>query len=194
MNREQLIEKIASYIPCNEQEIKDKDLILDFLRKNEDAFLRSNLLGHMTASCFIVNEKMDKALFCYHKIYQSWSWLGGHADGDIDLLHVALKEAKEEAGIRSVRPFSDDILSLESLCVDGHRKNGAYVSSHLHFNVTYLLVGDEKEKLVVNEKENSSLAWFALDEIMTRSTEPWFVKNIYPKLIEKVKKIKAAEA
>lgn len=191
MKKQQLIEKIISYHPYNEQEEKDKKLILDFLNKNEDAFLRSNRIGHMTASCFIVNETMDKALFCYHKIYQSWSWLGGHADGGIDLLHVALKEAKEEAGISSVRPYSEEILSLESLCVDGHKKNGEYVSSHLHFNVTYLLVADEKEKLIINEKENSSLAWFDLDEILVRSSEPWFVKNIYPKLIEKVKKIKA---
>ncbi len=193
MDKIQLIEKIESYIPYNEQETKDKELILDFIQKNEDAFLRSNFLGHMTASCFIVNEKMDKALFCYHKIYQSWSWLGGHADGDTNLLHVALKEAKEESGIQSIRPFSEEIFSLESLCVDGHRKNGTYVSSHLHFNVTYLLVGEEEERLVVNENENSSLAWFALDEILSRSTEPWFVKNIYPKLIEKVKKIKAKD-
>ncbi len=194
MTRQQLLEQITSYDPYNEQEEKDKKLILDFLMKNEDAFLRSNFLGHMTASCFIVNETMDKALFCYHKIYQSWSWLGGHADGDVDLLHVAVKEAKEEAGIDTVRPYSEEILSLESLCVNGHKKNGEYVSSHLHFNVTYLLVADDKEKLIINEKENSSLAWFGLDEILVRSSEPWFIKHIYPKLIEKVRMIKAKES
>ena len=33
----------------------------------------------------------------YHNIYNSWSWLGGHADGETDLLAVALREVKEEA-------------------------------------------------------------------------------------------------
>ena len=67
----------------------------------------------------------------YHNIYHSWSWLGGHADGETDLLSVAIQEVKEEAGISKVYPVSEEIFSLESLTVDGHVKKGKYVSSHL---------------------------------------------------------------
>ena len=131
-----IVEEIKKYRPCNEQEQRDKAVILAFLENNEDAFLRSNLLAHMTASSWIVNPERTKTLMVYHNIYDSWSWTGGHADGETDLLAVALREAREETGIAHVRPVSPEIFSLEVLTVDGHEKRGAYVPSHLHMNVT----------------------------------------------------------
>ena len=122
----------------------------------------------------------------YHNIYDSWSWLGGHADGEEDLLSVAMKEAREEAGIRNVRPVSDEIFSLEVLTVDGHVKRDRYVSSHLHLNVTYLLEADEEEGLHVREGENSGVQWFGLDEAVQASSEPWFREHIYSKLNTKL--------
>ena len=90
-----IVEEIKKYRPCNEQEQRDQAVILDFLAKNGDAFLRSNLLAHMTASSWIVNPERTKTLMVYHNIYDSWSWTGGHADGETDLLAVALREARE---------------------------------------------------------------------------------------------------
>ncbi len=60
----------------------------------------------------------------YHKIYDSWAWTGGHSDGDSDLLYVAIKEAKEETGIKNVIPISENIYSLELTNVIGHEKRG----------------------------------------------------------------------
>ena len=68
----------------------------------------------------------------YHKLYDSWAWLGGHADGDRDLLAVALREVREESGLTDVRPVSEQIYSLEILSVDGHEKWGRYVSCLLY--------------------------------------------------------------
>ena len=180
-------EAIRSYIPFNEQEEADKALILDFLSKNGDAFYRSNLVAHMTASAWVVNPARDRVLMVYHKIYDSWSWTGGHADGDEDLAHVALREVKEETGVKSARLLSGDIFSLESLTVDGHEKHGAYVPSHLHLNVTYLLEADDRDGLTVCEEENSGVRWFGLDEALLASSEPWFVARIYRKLNEKLR-------
>ena len=84
---------------------------------------------------------MTRFLMAYHNIYDSWAWTGGHADGEADFLKVAIREAMEETGITRVTPVTEDIFSLEVLTVDGHEKKGAYVSSHLHLNVTYLLEG-----------------------------------------------------
>ena len=179
-------EAIQSYIPFNEQEAADKALILDFLAKNSDAFYRTNPIAHMTASAWVVNPARDRVLMVYHRIYDSWSWTGGHADGDEDLARVALREVREETGVRSARLLSGDIFSLESLTVDGHEKHGAYVSSHLHLNVTYLLEADDTDPLTVCEEENSGVRWFGLDEALTASTEPWFVSRIYRKLNEKL--------
>lgn len=178
---------IARYAPFNEQEERDKAVILDFMDRHGDAFLRSNLTAHMTASAWVVNAARDRVLMVYHKIYDSWSWTGGHADGDEDLAAVALREVKEETGVRSARLLSDEIFSLESLTVDGHEKNGAYVSSHLHLNVSYLLEADDLDPLTVCEAENSGVRWFTLDGALKASTEPWFVKRIYGKLNEKLR-------
>ena len=173
---------IAAYVPRCEQEEKDRAFILAFLERNPDAFFRSNPVAHMTASAWVVNPARDRVLMVYHKIYDSWSWTGGHADGDEDLPAVALREVREETGVQSARLVSDEILSLEVLTVDGHEKRGEYVSSHLHLNVTYLIEADEHDALTVCEEENSGVRWFTPDQALAASTEPWFVERIYKKL------------
>lgn len=187
ITRKKLIEKIENYKPFNEQEERDKPLILDWIRNNENAFTRENTIAHITASAWVVNKDRSNVLMVYHNIYNSWSWLGGHADGETDLLSVALREVREEAGISNVQPVSEEIFSLEALTVDGHIKKGKYVSSHLHLNITYLVEADSDEALFVKPDENSGVAWFTPEEALKKSTEPWFVANVYSKLIKKAK-------
>ena len=187
--RAELIRQLTVYEPYNEQEAADKSLILENLLCCEKIFSRENRQAHMTASAWVVNRERSRVLMAYHKIYQSWSWLGGHADGEADLLAVALREVSEESGLRPahVRPAepAGGIFSVEVLTVDGHEKRGAYVSSHLHLNVTYLLEADEEESLHEKADENSGVAWFTPEEALAASTEPWFVERIYRKLNEK---------
>lgn len=150
-------------------------------------FLRGRTGWHISpASAWLVNQAHDKVLMIYHNIYHSWAWTGGHADGDQDLLHVALKEAREETGITNLKPVSEGIFSLEMLTVDGHVKRGEYVSSHLHANVTYLLEADETDTLHIKPDENSGVRWFALDEALKACSEPWMAEHIYKKLNEKL--------
>lgn len=183
-----LIQQIEQYQPANEQEKQDKAFILHCLKYQENIFSRDNPLVHMTASAWVVNEARTRVLMVYHNIYNSWSWMGGHADDEEDLLAVALREVQEESGICQVRPVTEDIYSLEVLTVDGHVKHGKYVSSHLHLNVTYLLEASEEESLHMKPDENSGVAWFDLEEAVEVSSEPWFQKWIYPKLRDKVMK------
>ena len=157
---ETLIQQLERYKPWNEQEERDRLLILQCLREQKDIFTRSNRLAHMTASAWVVNPDRSRVLMAYHNIYHSWSWLGGHADGETDLLSVAIREVQEESGICHVRPVSEEIFSVESLTVDGHVKRGEYVSSHLHLNVTYLLEASDEESLSIKKDENSGVAWF----------------------------------
>ena len=181
-----LIDDLKRYQPYNEHEEKDKALILECLENNEKVFTRDSVTAHMTVSAWVVNKSRDKVLMAYHNIYDSWAWLGGHADGETDLLKVAVKEAMEESGVKNVTPVTEDIYSVEVLTVDGHIKRGEYVSSHLHLNVTYLLEADEDEVLTVKPDENSGIAWLTFDEVMKKSSEPWFCENIYSKLIKKL--------
>ncbi|WP_276854870.1 NUDIX hydrolase [Enterocloster lavalensis] len=188
---DEMIQKIREYKPFNEQEERDREVLLRLLSGAEDVYSRENLKAHMTASAWVVNEARDKVLMAYHNIYHSWSWLGGHADGERDLLAVALREVGEESGVIHVRPLSEEIFSLEILTVDGHEKRGKYVPSHLHLNLTYLLEAREGDALSLKADENSGVAWFGLEEAVKASTEPWFKERVYGKLNEKLRRWRA---
>lgn len=184
----QLLEQLKSYQPYNEQETHDKAVMLRLMadENQPDLFTRENAMAHFTASAWLINKEHTKVLMIYHNLYDSWAWTGGHADGERNLLAVAIKEAKEETGVQTITPVSEEIFSIEILTVDGHVKRGKYVPSHLHLNVTYLLEADEVEVLRVKPDENSGVAWFSLEEALEKSTEPWMIRWIYSKLNEKL--------
>lgn len=122
VNTDKLKENLEKFVPYNEQEETDKRIMLKYLKDFDDVLTRQNEYGHFTSSSFILNKERTKLLMIYHKIYNSWAWTGGHSDGDNDLLYVAMKEAKEETGIKNVRPISEDIYSIEIVTVDGHKR------------------------------------------------------------------------
>ena len=180
--------QIERFIPQNEQEECDKDLMLEFINTFDDVLTRENRIGHFTSSSWIVNKERTKVLMIYHNIYDSWAWTGGHCDGDSDLLHVALKEAKEETGLKKIKVLKPDMASLEILTVDGHVKRGKYVCSHVHLNCTFLLEADEEELLRIKPDENNGVKWFYLDEAIEATSETK-MKEIYKKLNERAKKM-----
>ena len=179
------IETIKNYKTCCEQEEKDKEIFIKCFDAFDDILTRDNGIAHITSSAFVVNKKRDKVLMVYHNIFKAWSWTGGHADGDDDLLHVAKKEVKEETGVKNIKPVSDDIISLDIIPVKGHIRKGKFVSPHLHLSVAYLLEADENEELVIKPDENSGVQWIPLSKIDTFSNEPHMMK-IYNKVISKI--------
>ena len=182
-----LIKQIENYTPFNEQEIRDKAQILAFLRTGDDFLTRENTVAHLTASAWVVSPDRRHVIMVYHNLYHSWAWMGGHADGNADLLQVAQKEVMEECGLQELTVVSPEILSLEVLCVDGHEKKGKYLSSHLHLNVTYLFEADPAQPLRIKPDENSGVGWVKVEDIPVKSTEPWFCQRIYSKLCQKSK-------
>lgn len=178
-----LLEQLERYEPYNEQEARDRALLLRALREEADVFTRENDRMHMTASAWVTNEAHDRVLMAYHNIYDSWAWLGGHADGEEDLLAVALREANEESGIRAV-PVSRDIFSLEILHVAPHVKRGKFVCAHLHLNATYLLEADDQAPIRCKPDENSAVRWLDTAEVLAAVSEPAMLP-VYRKLMEK---------
>ena len=178
-----LEKQLEEYQPYNEQEEKDLALIQKLLAQEPDIFDRSCLFAHMTASAWVVNREKTKVLMAYHNIYQSWAWLGGHADGEADLLSVALREANEESGVLAA-PVSPDIFSLEILHVAPHVKRGKFVCAHLHLNATYLLEADDKSPIRCKPDENSAVRWLSVQDVLPSVSEP-AMRPVYQKLMEK---------
>ena len=126
-------------------------------------------------------------MFVYHRIYDSWSWVGGHADGETDLASVAKREATEETGLKRLRLLTPDVFSIELLPVAAHRRRGVFVPEHLHYNVTYLFSADPADALTGNPEENSGARWFLFDDAFAASSEKQMVDAVYKKLAEKTR-------
>ena len=179
--------QIEDFKPFNTQEKVGKKTILEYIDLIGDGILdRSSKLAHLTSSGFIMNRELTKTLMIHHNIYDSWGWTGGHADGDRDLLEVAIKEATEETGISRIAPLTEEMITLDIIPVPAHIKRGEYVNVHLHLNVTYVLIASEDEALTIKEDENSGVKWISLEDFEKEVDEPEMIP-IYKKIIEKAK-------
>ncbi|WP_430886487.1 NUDIX hydrolase [Fusibacter sp. JL216-2] len=181
-------QEIKSFTPANEQEANDKRVILNYIDHFKSNILtRENEIAHMTSSGLILNKSLDKILMIHHNIYQTWAWTGGHADGESDMLKTALKEAKEETGLKDIVPFRRKLASIDILPVYGHMKRGRYVSAHLHLNTSYALIASETEVPVVNVEETSGVQWVPVNDLSSFSNEPYLI-DVYMKIVQWARK------
>ena len=186
INVDNLKNNIENFIPYNEQEEVDKKIMLNYIKDFDDVLTRKNIFGHFCSSAFVVNKNRSKVLMIYHNIYNSWAWPGGHADGESDLLGVAMREVMEETGIKNLKPLSKDFYAIDVLPVKSHIKRGKFVSSHIHLNATYIFEADENEELLIKEDENSGVNWIDIDKMVSSSSED-HMKKVYAKLVDKLK-------
>ena len=182
------IEMLKKYIPYNEQEKEDTALIVKAEEIFGDILTRENQFCHLTSSAFVINKEHTKVLCIYHNIYKSWSWVGGHADGDDDMLYVAQKETKEETSLERFNVLSEMPISVEILPVKSHVRKGKYVPAHQHLNITYLFEADENDAIHILEDENSNIGWLTFDELISKSDEPYMIP-VYEKIVEKIKQL-----
>ena len=185
MNKK-LYQQIFEYVPYNDREFNDRNVMLDYIKNNKDVLTRNNKICHMTVSAWIVNKDRTKVLMIFHNIYDSWSYIGGHADGEEDLLCVIKKEIEEESGLKHAKLLTDKIYGLNILTSSNHVKKGNIVNSHLHFNVEYLFEADAEEMLRIKEDENSGVKWININEVEKYTTEEE-MKPIYKNLVDKLK-------
>lgn len=180
-----IFDMISEYQPQSEQESVDQRVMLDYIALEGDRVLtRECQLAHITSSGFIVNPPRNKALLAHHNILNTWAWTGGHADGEGNLLAVALREAREETGVVEIDPCSPQIASVDILPVPSHIKRGRYVPAHLHLSVAYLLVCSEDQPLRPKADENTAVGWHPFSFFTTANLSPHDVA-LYTKLIDR---------
>jgi 8-oxo-dGTP pyrophosphatase MutT (NUDIX family) len=161
MHRNQLLQLLDNYQPYHETERKFHQEISDFINANPSCFERSLLVGHITASAWILDTTRKFTLLTHHKKLHEWFQTGGHCDGDSDVLNVALKEANEETGLKKINVVSPNIFDIDIHIIPERRG----IPVHLHYDVRFLLEADMSEKLIVSS-ESTDLKWIPLSEVV----------------------------
>ena len=179
-----LREEIEKFVPFDEQEAKDKEYLLKWIDTFDDVLSRNNEFGHFASSAFVVNQDRTKMLVVYHNIYDAWIFPGGHADGEKDLLSVAIREVEEETGLKT-KVLDNSIFSISSSPIVGHMKRGKYVPAHTHLDVIYWLEADDKQPLIYREDESSGVKWISLEEAIGDSIVD-FVRPVHKRMIKKL--------
>ena len=179
-----LREQIENYIPFDETEEKLKKYLLDWIDTFNDVLTRENEFGHFASSAFVVNKDRTKMLVVYHNIYDAWIFPGGHADGEENLLSVAVREVEEETGLKT-KVLDKSIFAISASPIMGHVKKGKYVPAHTHLDVVYLLEADDKEPLVFREDEIKGVKWIPLEEATGNSIVD-FIRPVHKRMIEKL--------
>jgi len=158
MKRLALIEKIQNYTSLETEEVVFKENMVDFIQSNVDCFERSLESGHITASAVLLNKDGSKVLLMHHAKLNLWVQLGGHCDGDPDVLAVAVKEAQEESGIMSIKPVHENIFDIDIHFIPANSREKA----HYHYDVRFLLQVTSNEEVVQNS-ESKELRWIDIN-------------------------------
>ena len=180
-----LRESIERYQPFDKEEEEIKKNILKYMDKYSDVLTRNNDKCHFTSSGIVLNKERTKVLMVFHNIYNSWIVPGGHADGDSDLLHVALKEVEEETGQKAT-VLDKNIFQLSISPIEGHMKRGKYVEPHYHLDVLYLLEADDTIPLVYREDESQGVKWATIDESLDEDITVPFMHSVQKRIVDKL--------
>lgn len=159
---------------------------IEFVNSTEDCCLRSHTAGHCTGSAFIVSPDLRQTLLLYHPFLKRWLQPGGHADGDPDLMRVALREASEETGLAEerFRPLEIGHRARMPLDLDIHAipERGSE-PAHFHYDLRFLLAADPTDALTP-ESEAMKLEWLPLEKVSERTEEESVLR-----LVRKVKNL-----
>ncbi|MDD1442780.1 NUDIX hydrolase [Dolichospermum sp. ST_sed3] len=166
MNRFDLVHSLNDYQTPFQEE---KDFLKRFLSLlgDQPCFERTHLPGHITGSAWIVDFNRTKVLLVHHAKLNKWVQPGGHADGDEDILRVALKEAEEETGLKEFKivdpkkPFDVDIHLIP--------KRPEF-PEHFHYDVRFLLEANPNDLIQVSE-ESHAVKWIRLADLEQFSQE-----------------------
>ena len=159
MKRSSLLHLLYHYAPFNSEEHRMWLETIDFVKQNPDCFERWLADGHITGSAWVIDSAEKCVLLMHHRKLDRWFQPGGHADGDPDVLRVALKEAQEETGLADILPVSPQIFDIDVHLIPAT----AHIPAHYHYDIRFLMQADSTQPLQING-ESKELAWVSLAE------------------------------
>jgi len=160
-SKHQLIADITRFLPFNIAEKTHKSVITALLNSTDDCFHRHNFPAHITGSAWVISPDSTQVLMTHHKFLDKWLQFGGHADGEIDIKNVALREAQEESGIMEIEYASPDIFDIDIHPIPANPKRNE--PAHYHYDIRYLLRAKIMDFAVSDE--SNELKWFTLPEL-----------------------------
>ena len=154
-----LIHVLEDYVPTTE-EVPFVPRFLELIQKHTNCFYRDLKHAHITGSAWVINETREYALMTHHAKLDRWLQMGGHADGDSDIGAVALREATEESGLKSIKPLLSTIFDLDIHTIPERKDE----PEHEHFDIRYCFVADMTEVINRNH-ESKEMAWIRMNEL-----------------------------
>ncbi|QTN34328.1 NUDIX hydrolase [Akkermansiaceae bacterium] len=167
MHRHPLMEQIRDYALRHPEEGETVAAFLAFVESEPECFCRSLAVGHITGSAWVVNGDGSEVLLTHHRKLDRWLQLGGHADGESDVLCVAMKEAEEESGLVGFTHIGDGIFDIDIHPIPARKGE----PEHLHYDVRYLLRANGSTDYIVSD-ESHDLRWVKPDDVETLTGEP----------------------
>jgi len=175
IGRMTLIKAIEDYAERHPEEHDTTLRFLDFIRREPGCFSRQTAEGHITGSAWMIDRGLDHTLLTHHRKLNKWLQLGGHADGDHDVIRVALTEAREESGINDVSLLHPTIFDLDIHVIPARAAD----PEHLHYDVRYVILAGHSAHVV--GAESHDLSWvpiesitdFTQEESMLRMATKW---------------------
>lgn len=128
----------------------------------DQCFDRTLLVGHITASVWVLNQNHTKTLLTHHKKLDRWFQLGGHCDGNSDVLQAAQRELEEESGLKVLKLISPEIFDLDVHLIPENKKEPA----HYHYDVRFLFKANDTEQIVISA-ESKDLQWIDLQDVIS---------------------------
>lgn len=168
MNADQVIDLLSQHQPADALESAHRDRLLAFIRSAPDAFWRrSHLIGHITASAWLISRDGRRVLLVHHRKLDRWLQPGGHIEEDPDILSAALREAREETGLADLAPATPSIFDVDVHTIPGRGSE----PTHEHFDIRFCFVADPATSLVISDESNH-LRWFGVNELATMAFDP----------------------
>lgn len=157
---------------------------IDFVEQHEDIFYRELWPAHVTGSAWVVSPDRESVLMLHHRKLDQWFQPGGHADGDNDVLRVALRETSEETGVdpAHIRLVDDAVFD-----VDIHTILASHEAPrHEHIDIRFLVEIDDSLPLPGSD-ESHDVLWVDFHDISRFNNN----RSTY-RMVEKTRELRRA--